>query len=312
MTTPSCQPSAYGRQMAKYFNVDQASTIIKGPSAKPQMVITRLISTHGLPERTASIPSEKAFVVSVHLTPASLRGCEVWTEDKYSNTKSWPSGGVGIYDLESNPRTRNPSAVDWVHYHIPRATLNAFTDDAGIPTVQSLRCVYGTLDRTLLQLTQLVMPSLNIPQMFSQLFMDYFRLIVCAHVVRQYAPISEPIVPSQGGLAPWQRRRVAELLQQHLDGELKLATLAEECELSISHFARSFRRSFGTSAHRYLIQQRIEMAKTLLSETCRPLSQIAVEAGFSDQAAFTRTFRSAVGAPPGRWKRENSRRKIFL
>jgi len=81
---------------------------------------------------------------------------------------------------------------------------------------------------------------------------------------------------------------VAELIHAHLDGELKLATLAGECGLSVGHFTRSFRNSFGTSAHRYLIQQRIRAAKAFLLETSSPLSQVAVQAGFSDQAALER------------------------
>jgi transcriptional regulator GlxA family with amidase domain len=75
---------------------------------------------------------------------------------------------------------------------------------------------------------------------------------------------------------------VEELLQEHLDGELKLATLAEECRLSVSHFTRSFRKSYGTSAHRYLILQRVENAKSLLSKTNSSLAEIAAQTGFSD------------------------------
>jgi len=107
-----------------------------------------------------------------------------------------------------------------------------------------------------------------------------------------------------GGLAPWQRRRVTELFREHLGGTLRLTTLADECGLSVSHFARSFRRTFGTSAHRYLIFQRVAMAKTLLSTSDRSLSEVALEVGFSDEAAFSRTFKALVGTPPGQWKRE--------
>jgi transcriptional regulator GlxA family with amidase domain len=78
--------------------------------------------------------------------------------------------------------------------------------------------------------------------------------------------------------------------KEHLDGEVRLARLAEECRLSVSHFARSFRRSFGTSAHRYLILHRIDIAKGLLSETNNSLVEIAAQTGFSDQAALTRAF----------------------
>jgi AraC-like DNA-binding protein len=116
----------------------------------------------------------------------------------------------------------------------------------------------------------------------------------------------------KGGLAPWQRRRVVDLFHEHLDGELKLETLADECRLSVSHFARSFRRSFGTPAHRYLILKRVEIAKALLSETNNSLVEVAAQTGFSDQAALTRAFANAVGATPAKWRRENSRGRIFV
>src|SRR5271170_8329938 len=104
-------PAAYGGQMARYFRLGKAESLVISPTRKAPLAITRLISSVGLPERTASIPPEKAFVVSLHLTPASDRGCDIWVDDRHSRIPVWPSGGVGIYDLGSNPRTRNASAV---------------------------------------------------------------------------------------------------------------------------------------------------------------------------------------------------------
>jgi AraC-like DNA-binding protein len=40
--------------------------------------------------------------------------------------------------------------------------------------------------------------------------------------------------------------------------------------------------------------------------------EIAAQAGFSDQAALTRTFANLVGATPARWRRENSSRRVFV
>jgi len=312
MRLESHQPGAYGGQMAKYFRLGKADSLVISAASKPPIAITRLVSNVGLPERTASIPSEKAFVVSIHLTPASDRGCDIWVHDRYSRIPVWPSGGVGIYDLQSNPRARNPGPVDWVHYHIPRSTLDAFTDDAERPRIESLRCLYGTVDPVLHRMTQMVLPSLQDPHRFCELFLDYFRLLFCAHIARTYAPSFEVIKRFSGGLAPWQKRRVTELFREHLDGTLRLTTLADECGLSVSHFARSFRRTFGTSAHRYLIFQRVEMAKTLLSTSDHSLPEVALEAGFSDQAAFSRTFKALVGTSPGHWKREAVHRpKVF-
>jgi AraC family transcriptional regulator len=307
--------SAHGAQMAKYFTMNQPPNVALDSVAsvvRPQMAITRLIARSGIPERTASIPSEKAYVVSVHLNHANSGEWELWTDGKYTKTGAWPVGGVAMCDLESNTSIRNPGPIDWVHFHVPRATLDSLTDDAETTRIKRLHCVYGTPDPTIYHLTQLILPCLNRPEIFSQLFMDSFTLMICSHLVGRYGRIRETIPQFKGGLASWQKRRVVELFQEHLDGELKLATLAEECRLSVSHFARSFRKSFGTSAHRYLILHRVEIAKVLLSETNSSLVEIAAQTGFSDQAALTRTFANVVGATPGKWRREHSRRGIFI
>jgi AraC family transcriptional regulator len=313
--SPEGQTGAYGTQMAKYFTMNQPPTVAIDSAVsvvRPQMAITRLIARSGIPERTASIPSEWAYVVSVHLNHANSREWELWTDGKYTKTGAWPVGGVAMCDLESNSSIRNPGPIDWIHYNVPRATLNSLTDDARMPRAKRLHCVYGSSDPILYHLTQLILPCLDRPEIFSPLFMDSFTLMICSHLVERYAQIREAITQIKGGLSPWQTRRVVELLREHLDGGLTLATLAEECRLSVSHFARSFRRSFGTSAHHYLILHRVEAAKALLSETNSSLVEIAAQTGFSDQAALTRTFANVVGATPGKWRREHSRRTIFV
>jgi AraC family transcriptional regulator len=289
--------------MARYFRLRKAPSLVICPPSKQQIAITRLASPNGIPDQSASIPREKAFVISVHLTPACDRGCEIWVDDRYSRISAWPAGGVGIYDLEANPRARNPGRVDWVHYHVPRSTLDVFADDAQISSVDDLRCQHGTLDPVLHQMTLMVLPSLAAPAEFCDLFLDYFRLMFCAHIARRYAPSFGAIKAFRGGLAPWQQRRAADLLEENLDGQISLAELADECGLSVSHFARSFKRSFGISAHRYLIQRRIEKAKSLLPNSAFGLSDIALQSGFSDQASFCRAFKAVVGTSPGHWKR---------
>ena len=303
MTSGSDRRPAYGEQMAKYFRLAHAPSLVIRPPSKPPIAITHLVSKVGLPERTASIPPEKAFVVSIHLTPAADRGCDIWVDDRHVGIKDWAAGGVGIYDLESNPRARNRGPVDWIHYHVPRAMLDAFSDDAEAARIQSLECHHGTVDPVLYRITQMMLPAVDSPHCFSELFLDYFRFLFCAHVTHTYAPSFCTGRAYRGGLAPWQKRRATELLAEHLDGSLRLATMAFECGLSVSHFARSFRQSFGTSPHRYLILQRVDKAKMLLLRSTRPLSEVALQAGFADQAVFSRTFRAVVGTAPGEWRR---------
>ena len=83
-----------------------------------------------------------------------------------------------------------------------------------------------------------------------------------------------------------------------------MSKLADTCGLSVSHFGRCFRTTFGIPVHRYVVQERIEAAKRMLLDPGNSLTQIALETGFSDQAAFGRTFGSLVGLTPAKWRKE--------
>ena len=95
------------------------------------------------------------------------------------------------------------------------------------------------------------------------------------------------------------------MLRENLDGRIRLAALAKTIDLSVSHFARAFKASFGVTCHRWLTERRIERAQELLASTRVSLEEIASQSGFADQSAFTRVFRQFVGIPPGLWRREN-------
>lgn len=104
-------------------------------------------------------------------------------------------------------------------------------------------------------------------------------------------------------MKPWQKQRAAELLHKNLSGHIALRELAAACSLSVRQFSRSFRHTFGASAHQYLIRLRVARAKTLLAQTDHPLAQIAHSCGFCDQAAFTRAFKKAERITPSQWRK---------
>ena len=99
----------------------------------------------------------------------------------------------------------------------------------------------------------------------------------------------------KGGL-----KRVLDYLHEHSAENVALETLAAHAGLSPFHLCRAFRREFGLPPHRYQTQLRVERAKVLLRQGM-PAAQVAVEAGFSDQAHLTRQFKQQVGVTPGRY-----------
>ena len=111
-----------------------------------------------------------------------------------------------------------------------------------------------------------------------------------------------PSVPRRG-LAPWQVRKVSAYIEAHLDSTVSTADLAGLAKLSVFHFCRAFRSSFGESPHAYVMRRRVECAQGLMLQTNSSLAQIAIECGLSDQAHLSKSFRRFVGESPGAWRR---------
>ncbi|AYD00457.1 AraC family transcriptional regulator [Neorhizobium sp. NCHU2750] len=94
--------------------------------------------------------------------------------------------------------------------------------------------------------------------------------------------------------------RARDFLDENCTEAVRSETLEAITGLDRYELARQFRRLMGTSPHRYLVMRRLERAKRLLAQG-GTLADTAADAGFADQAHFTRHFRGAFGMPPGRW-----------
>jgi AraC family transcriptional regulator len=114
------------------------------------------------------------------------------------------------------------------------------------------------------------------------------------------------VAPQGGGkerLLAWQARKVLEHIDRHVAHRVLIADLCALVQRSEGHFARAFRRTFGQSPHAFVVRRRVELAARHMLQTDMPLSDIALQCGFVDQAHLCKHFRTMTGETPAAWRR---------
>lgn len=93
-------------------------------------------------------------------------------------------------------------------------------------------------------------------------------------------------------------RRAVDFIEAHFTEDLSIQDIAEAAHLSPSQLTVSFRKFLGESPYAYVIRRRLDRAMGLLRQTDLPIAQVALEAGFCDQAHLTRLCRGRLGKTP--------------
>jgi transcriptional regulator GlxA family with amidase domain len=88
-----------------------------------------------------------------------------------------------------------------------------------------------------------------------------------------------------------------------LDEPLTLEQLAGHASMSVRTFTRRFRQETGLSPQRWLVQQRVALARRLLESTDTPVERVATEAGFGTTASLRQHLHAAIGVAPLTYRR---------
>ncbi len=92
--------------------------------------------------------------------------------------------------------------------------------------------------------------------------------------------------------------KLKEELDSSLEQSFSLADYADRSHFSEAHLIRMFRSTFGLTPYNYLLTQRLEAAKRLLSYSTLSIKEIASRLVFSDQYYFSNCFKRKNGVSP--------------
>jgi len=98
-------------------------------------------------------------------------------------------------------------------------------------------------------------------------------------------------------------RQAEDYLRNHFFEPIQVSRLAETLGVKPSSLTRAFRRQTGKSIGEYLRELRLDWAARQIADSDRAIGEIAVDAGFWDQAHFSRLFRRTWGTTPGEYRK---------
>ena len=96
---------------------------------------------------------------------------------------------------------------------------------------------------------------------------------------------------------------VCNYIDDHFADDITLDDMAQLAGFSKFHFSRLFKQVTSQTLYRYINQQRISYAEILLDDPKIPITQIAIQSGFSSSSSFIRMFKLIKNCTPSEFRR---------
>ena len=92
-------------------------------------------------------------------------------------------------------------------------------------------------------------------------------------------------------------KKIKEYLKNNIENDILLQDIADYMELSTIHMLRVFKKEYGLPIHSYILNEKVHLAKELLSRNI-PISEVAQMSGFFDQSHLNKSFKRVFQLTP--------------
>lgn len=99
-------------------------------------------------------------------------------------------------------------------------------------------------------------------------------------------------------------KKIADYIEDNLSNDLSLDKIAEDLNYSKFYIERIFAEKTGSTVYKYIQGRRLTVAAWKLVLTKKPIIEIAYEACYSSQQAFTLAFSRVYLCTPQKYRKE--------
>ena len=288
------------------FTKDQTHRILWRPGAHV------LASSEGLGWSSvfASAQHEAPFEQQVSAVPDHLLVLHVGGPVRVSrkgaegrHERLIPPGGLLLHPGGQDFDIRLEGSLDTVHLYLRNDFLESVAHElqpslAAFELLPQIGVIDGLLEQLVLAFRRALSDGVG-----SSLYAQHLGYATAAHLVRAFSSATERSEPGAPGLTVRQLSRAMACIHASLHDHVGSDDVAAAAGLSTLHFLRRFKLSTGLPLHRYVLRARVDLAKRLLTDTGKSISEIAFACGFAHQEHLTRVFRAWSGTTPAAFRR---------
>ena len=132
----------------------------------------------------------------------------------------------------------------------------------------------------------------------------YYMSMLNALLNEQIVHLARSVLPGNFVEPEYKVQYAKAFIDEHYTQKVDFAALSAQSGYSYDRFRHLFKEHTGCSPTQYIMRKRIELAKTLLTESSQLNSSIALECGFFNDAQFCSLFKRETGLTPGEYRRK--------
>ena len=97
-------------------------------------------------------------------------------------------------------------------------------------------------------------------------------------------------------------QKAVSFMEEHFAEQITLGEIRRQVNMNLCYFCEVFQREIGTSPWNYLLRLRLDRVKGMLTDSDRPIAEIANICGFCDQSYMTRLFKKYEAVTPRQFR----------
>ncbi|REL25901.1 AraC family transcriptional regulator [Thalassotalea euphylliae] len=162
---------------------------------------------------------------------------------------------------------------------------------------------YNVLDDTIKGIMELFLLEVSAQGRNGKVYLKQLLALLSTHYIQHYSNYLD-LQNTQQQQSKFDQShvdKVTDYINAHMGEHISVDDLAELLKCSKFYFLREFKKCTGLTPYQYLMNLRLTKSKDLLSHAQANIADVAQRLGFTDQAHFTRAFKSHFALTPGQF-----------